>query len=116
MRRIRRARRRHARAKSLFKRRVVTAGAAAAISLTAAASAGQLPPVAAGDKHQVPVAQDADRDLLADREESPAVRALAAAALGRVLDERTESPRSRVGAEAAPSALPPILVEALSIL
>ena len=69
MRRLRRAHQRHARTNMLFKRRVLAVGTAAAISLTAAARPAKSLPLAAGDKHQVPVAHDADRDLLTDREE-----------------------------------------------
>jgi hypothetical protein len=66
MRRIRRARERHARGNKLFKRRVLAAGAAAAISLAAGAGASG---VSVDDRHRVPVSRDADRDLLSDREE-----------------------------------------------
>lgn len=69
MRRIRRAQERYARANRLFKRRVIAAGTAAALSLatgtTLAQSTGLLP----ADKHQLSVTPDADRDFLADAEE-----------------------------------------------
>ena len=44
------------------------AGAAAAITLAASAGLADPPTVSLNDKHQLPVANDADRDLLADRE------------------------------------------------
>lgn len=68
MRRLRRASQRCTRTKELFKRGAVIAGAAAVVSLaTGTSRAWAAIPV--GDRHQVVVAPDADRDLLTDREE-----------------------------------------------
>ncbi len=67
MRRLRRAHEKHVKASKLFTRRVVAAGAAAAISIAASGLAKSEIPI--GDKHQMIVGADADGDLLADGEE-----------------------------------------------
>ncbi len=67
MRRLRRAHERHVKASRRFKRRIVAAGTAAAISIAASGLAKPEVPIA--DKHQMIVATDADGDLLADSEE-----------------------------------------------
>ena len=69
MRRIRRAQERYARANRLFKRRVIAAGTAAALSLATGTTLAQSTGLVPGDKHQLSVPQDADRDFLADAEE-----------------------------------------------
>ena len=69
MRRLRRAQDRHARASRRFKRRVLATGTAAAIALAAQAGLADPPVVSLTDEHQVVVGEDADRDLLTDREE-----------------------------------------------
>jgi hypothetical protein len=61
---------RHARANRRFKRRVVTAGAAAVISLATQAGLADPPVLSPADKHQAVVGADADQDLLTDREET----------------------------------------------
>jgi hypothetical protein len=68
MRRLRRAHQRHARERIKFKKRVLTAGTAAAITLAAGINLSKA--VAhMSDPHELPVSQDADEDLLANREE-----------------------------------------------
>jgi len=69
MRRIRRAQERYARANRLFKRRVIAAGTAAALSLATGTTLAQSTGLQAADKHQLAVTPDADRDFLADAEE-----------------------------------------------
>jgi len=70
MRRLRRAKQRHAHANRRFRRHFLTAGAAAALSLAAQTGWADPPMVSASDKHQVVVSDDADTDLLNDREET----------------------------------------------
>ena len=69
MRRLRRAQQRHARENRKFKRRAVTATAAAAITLGAGFSLNKAFAAYTPDKHQLPVSQDADADLLSNKEE-----------------------------------------------
>ena len=69
MRRLRRAQERHARVRRRFKRHVLATGTAAALSLAAQAGLADPPVVSITDEHQVVVGEDADRDLLTDREE-----------------------------------------------
>ena len=68
MRRLRRAYGKYTKANRVFRRRVITMGAAAAVSIAGGASAAG-PVIPVGDRHQMIAAQDADRDFLADREE-----------------------------------------------
>jgi hypothetical protein len=70
MRRLRRAHQKHTRENRKFKRRAVTAGVAAAITLGTAAITNKALAADPPDQHQLPVAQDADADLLADSEEA----------------------------------------------
>jgi hypothetical protein len=70
MRRLRRAQQKHARENRKFKRRMVSAGVAAAITLGTAAITNKALAADPPDQHQLPVAQDADADLLADAEEA----------------------------------------------
>ena len=70
MRRLRRAHQKHARENRKFKRRMVSAGVAAAITLGTAAITNKALAADPPDQHQLPVAQDADADLLADAEEA----------------------------------------------
>lgn len=70
MKRLRRAYQRKATKRNKFRRRAIAAGTAAAITLGAGAGLNK---ALAKDKpvtHQLPVSQDADADLLSDREES----------------------------------------------
>jgi hypothetical protein len=69
MRRLRRAQQRHVRERKIFKRRAVAAGTAAAITLGAGFAVNKAAAANVPDKHQLVVKQDADADLLADREE-----------------------------------------------
>ena len=69
MRRIRRAQERYAKVNRLFKRRVLAAGTAATLSLATGTILAQSTALAPGDKHQLSVPRDADRDLLANAEE-----------------------------------------------
>ena len=69
MRTLRRARERHHRTSDRLRRRVVAAGAAAAISLAPQTGLADSPKTSICDKHQLAVSRDADSDLLADREE-----------------------------------------------
>lgn len=70
MRKLRRAHQKHARENRKFKRRMVSAGIAAAITLGTAAITNKALAADPPDQHQLPVAQDADADLLADAEEA----------------------------------------------
>ncbi|MFH1614162.1 MAG: hypothetical protein ABIG61_03630 [Planctomycetota bacterium] len=74
MRRIRRAYQRHAREQARrqakFKRRAVTAGTTAVITLGAVAGINKALAVNVPDPHELVVSQDADADLLADSEEA----------------------------------------------
>jgi hypothetical protein len=69
MRRLRRAQQRDARERKIFKRQAVAAGAAAVITLGAGFALNKGIAANVPDKHQLPVKQDIDADLLADREE-----------------------------------------------
>lgn len=69
MRRLRRAQQRYARERKIFKRQAVAAGAAAVITLGAGFVLNKGIAANVPDKHQLVVKQDADADLLADREE-----------------------------------------------
>ncbi len=69
MRRLKRAQQRHAREPKIFKRQAVAAGAAAVITLGAGLTINKALAASVPDKHQLAVKQDADADLLADREE-----------------------------------------------
>lgn len=69
MRRLRRARAKHARRAPGFRRRIVATSAVAALGLMPKAGLPQPPKAPVSDKHQVAVAKDADGDLLSDREE-----------------------------------------------
>jgi len=69
MRRLRRAQQRYARERKIFKRRAVAAGAAAAITFGAGFALNKGIAANVPDKHQLAVKQDADADLLSDREE-----------------------------------------------
>lgn len=70
MRKLRRTQERHARANRRFGRRIIAAGTAAVISLATQVALADPPVVPTSDKHQVVVAEDADGDLLTDREET----------------------------------------------
>ncbi len=69
MRKLRRAQAKHARTNRRIQRRILATGAAAAISLTSPAALAQPLRTPVADQHQIGIAQDADRDLLTDREE-----------------------------------------------
>jgi hypothetical protein len=73
MRRLRRAHQRHAREQAKrrkkFKQRAVAAGTAAVIILGAGVSLNKALAAYTPDPHELPVAQDADADLLANKEE-----------------------------------------------
>jgi len=77
MRRLRRAHQRHIRKRRKFRQRAIAAGTAAVITLGTAASLNKaLAESAAGgvtghtpDKHELPISQDVDADLLANKEE-----------------------------------------------
>jgi len=69
MRRLRRAQQRHARERKIFKRQAVAAGAAAVITLGAGFALNKCIAANVPDKHQLPLKQDIDGDLLADGEE-----------------------------------------------
>ncbi len=69
MRRLRRTYQRHARENKKFKRRIVSAGIAAAITLGTAAITNKALAADPPDLHQLPVVNDTDSDLLADSEE-----------------------------------------------
>ena len=69
MRRLRRAQQRHTRERKKFKRRAITATAAAAITLGAGFSLNKVLAGYTPDSHQLPVSQDADADLLSNKEE-----------------------------------------------
>ncbi len=70
MRRFKRAQARQVVASRRFRRRLITAGTAAAVTLVTGSGLAKSSAVEPGDKHQLAVAQDSDRDLLADREET----------------------------------------------
>jgi hypothetical protein len=70
MRRIRRAQQRHAKRGKKFKQQALAAGTAAVISLGAGASLNKALAQYTPNKHQLAVAQDADSDLLTDKEEA----------------------------------------------
>ena len=69
MRRLRRAQQRHAKEQKKFRRRVLTTGAAAAIAFGAGISLNKALAQYKPDNHQLPVSQDADSDLLSNKEE-----------------------------------------------
>ncbi len=69
MRKLKRTQKRHARTSQRFRRRVLATGTAAAISLAAHTGLADPPVAPIADEHQVVVAEDADGDLLTDREE-----------------------------------------------
>jgi len=69
MRRLKRAQQRDAGERKIFKRRAVAAGTAAVITLGAGFALNKGIAAYVPDKHQLPVKQDIDGDLLADREE-----------------------------------------------
>jgi len=69
MRRLRRAQQRDAQERKIFKRQAVAAGAAAVITLGTGFALNKGIAANVLDKHQLPIKQDADTDLLADREE-----------------------------------------------
>ena len=73
MRRLKRAYQKHtreeAKRRKRFKRRAIAAGTAAAITLGAGVSLDKVLAAYTPDPHQLPVAQDADVDLLANKEE-----------------------------------------------
>jgi hypothetical protein len=73
MRKLRRAQERHAREQSKreerFKKRALAAGAAAVIALGAVTGVNKVLAAYTPDPHELPVSQDADADLLANKEE-----------------------------------------------
>jgi hypothetical protein len=69
MRRLRRAHQRHARRCEKLKRRAIAAGTAAVITFGAGASLNKAFAKNTPEKHQLPVSEDADADLLAGAEE-----------------------------------------------
>jgi hypothetical protein len=69
MRKLRRAQQRHAKEQKKFRRRVLTTGAAAAIALGAGTNLNKAFAEYTPDNHQLPVSQDADADLLSNKEE-----------------------------------------------
>jgi len=69
MRRLRRAQQRHAKKNEKFKHRAITAGAAAAIVFGAGTNLNKALATYKPDNHQQPVSQDADADLLSNKEE-----------------------------------------------
>ncbi len=69
MRRLRRVHQRHARENKKFKRRAIAAGTAAVITLGAGFSINKALAGYTLDKHQLTVSQDADADLLSNKEE-----------------------------------------------
>lgn len=70
MRKLRRARQRHARKRRKLKQCAIAAGTTAAIALGTGISLHKALAAHTPDPHQLPVAQDADADLLADSEEA----------------------------------------------
>ncbi len=69
MRRLRRAQQKHAKEQRRFRRKVLTTGAAAAIAFGAGTNLNKALAGYKPDNHQQPVSQDADADLLSDKEE-----------------------------------------------
>jgi hypothetical protein len=69
MRRLRRAQQRHAKENKKFRRKAITAGAAAAIAFGAGTSLNKALAAYSPDNHQQPLSQDADADLLSNKEE-----------------------------------------------
>jgi hypothetical protein len=69
MRRLRRAYQRQTQKRNKLRRRAIAAGTAAAITLGAGAGLDKALAKDKPDTHQLPVSQDADADLLSDREE-----------------------------------------------
>jgi hypothetical protein len=69
MRRLRRAYQRHARKRKKLKRRAIAAGTAAVVTFGAGVSLNKALAGDKPDKHQLPVSQDADADLIANAEE-----------------------------------------------
>ena len=69
MRRLRRAQQRHARRNRKFRRRAVAAGTAAVITLGTGVTLHKALAAPTSDAHQLAVSQDADKDLLSNREE-----------------------------------------------
>lgn len=69
MRKLRRAHQRHARKCEKLKRRAIAAGTAAVVTFGAGASLNKAVAGDKPDKHQLPVSQDADADLIASAEE-----------------------------------------------
>jgi hypothetical protein len=70
MRRLRRARQRQTRKCSKFRQRAIAAGAAAVITLGVGTNLTKGLGATKPDRHQLPVSQDADADLLASAEET----------------------------------------------
>jgi len=70
MRRLRRIRKKPTKTERRFNRHAVAAGTAAAIALASQAGVAKPPATPAADAHQVVVGEDADKDLLTDREEA----------------------------------------------
>lgn len=70
MRKLRRAYQKNQRQNKRFKQRMVSAGVAAAITLGTAAITNKALAAAPPDLHQLPVRCDADKDLLANKEET----------------------------------------------
>ncbi len=69
MRRLKRAQRRYAKGQRKFRRKVLTTGAAAAIAFGAGTNLNKALAQYKPDNHQLSVSQDADADLLSNREE-----------------------------------------------
>jgi len=69
MRRLRRAHQRGVRKRRKFKQRAIAAGTAAAITLGTGLSLNKALAGHTPDKHELPIGQDADADLLANKEE-----------------------------------------------
>ncbi len=69
MRRLRRAHQRRIRKRKKFRQRAIAAGTAAAITLGTGVSLNKALAAHTPDPHELPVSQDVDADLLADKEE-----------------------------------------------
>jgi len=69
MRKLRRAQQRHVREHKKFRRRAIAASAAAVISIGTGFSINRALAEYTPDKHQLPVSQDTDADLLSNKEE-----------------------------------------------